>query len=252
MSIISIISQMALGNSSGGGSVLPEITNPLFIFMGESNSNGEALNTDATVEELAPTSAVRIGNIYNYTFADLDIGTNNVGDFSTTHGWELQLANLVRNSQFSVSQVHLVKTGYGGTRIVDWIGTAHYTELSARINGALSIEPAFTPIGFLTIGINDALNGDGTADATYKSQMIQFITDVRADFGATIPFIITKLPTAYNRYDNEIEQICSELPYCWFVEVSDLTMEDLYHWNYSGMKTIADRMITALLANYTI
>src|SRR5689334_9823752 len=54
----------------------------VFVFAGESNSGGIALNSDATETELAPRSSVQIMNLYSGTFAfeTLDIGFNNLVD----------------------------------------------------------------------------------------------------------------------------------------------------------------------------
>lgn len=233
--------------------VIPSITNPLFIFMGESNANGEALNSSATVGELASSNAVRMLNIFSYLFEDLDVGTNNWGDFSTTHGWELELANLVRANTFSMAQVHCVKTGYGGTHMSVWLGgSGLYIELAARVNAALSIDPTFQPIVFFSLGINDALGGTPTSTATWKSQVLEFFSTIRTDFVADMPIIMTKLPTAYNMYDTTMDQICTEIANCWTVETSDLNLLDAYHWDYGAMKTMTDRMVTKVLQNYTI
>lgn len=253
MSIKSIISQIAGGYSPGGTTDLPGITNPLFIFMGESNSNGEALNSSATSEELAPTSVVQILNIYTYLFEDLDIGVNNDGDYLTTHGAELELANMTKANDFAVSQIHLVKTGYGGTRMSQWLGgSGLYVELAARVNAALSIDPTFTPIIFFSLGINDALYGTPTDNATWKSQVLEFFSNVRTDFGANIPIVMTHLPTAYNRYDSTMDEICTEIPYCYTIETADLNLVDAYHYDYLGQKAIAQRSVAKIKEHYTI
>lgn len=260
MSLISIISHLSGGydNSTPVIPPTPDKANPLFIFSGESNSGGRALNSSATVGELAARSSVRILNNTSLLFEDLNIGTNNLIDHAglesqstTEHSWELGLANLIEANVFSVSQVHLVKAGQGGSTISQWGDPSTYwTKFKDRVDAALEIDATLFPILFYTHGINDALAG--TSTATWKSATIAHFAKIRARYGSTLPIIWPKLMTEFSAYNTAIDEVAAVTDYCWTVETTDLPLLDAYHWNYDGMKTMAKRMIAKLLDNYTV
>lgn len=231
---------------------------PLFIFNGESNSGGRALNSDATGPELAARSSVRILNNTTLLFEDLDIGTNNlighVGlgmDLSTIHGWELGLANDVESGTFTQSQVFLVKTGQGGSTIAQWAdGLSYWDTAKARIDAAMAINPSFFPILFYSQGINDAVGG--TSTATWKAATAAHWAKIRARYGADMPIICTKFMTAYSTFSTALDEVVASTANCWSIVTEDLPLQDGAHWNYSGMKSMATRMINKLKENYTI
>jgi hypothetical protein len=71
----------------------------------ESNSGGAPANTDAAAWELiARNPKLKFWNVNTQVFEQYDPGTNNNLDHwllgSTTHGWELQLANLIERREF--------------------------------------------------------------------------------------------------------------------------------------------------------
>lgn len=246
---------MAGGADNTAPPELPDITNPLFVFTGESNSAGYALNSGASAGEIDSTSVIRIINNTSLLFEDLDIGTNNLIDQNMpaelTHGWELELTNQVEANAFSVAQVHLVKGGFGASKIVDWADPSTYwTKLKERVDAALAIDPTFTPIIFYSHGINDAIAG--TNIATWKSDTIAHFAKIRTRYGATVPIIWPKLMSTYSSYNTAIDEVAAATSYCWTVETTDLSLRDTNHWDYAGMKTMTQRMISKLLDNYTL
>lgn len=254
MSLINIISQITGGFDDTN--FTQSNSNPLFIFTGESNSGGYALNTSASAPELAARSSVQILNNTSLLFENLDIGTNNLLDHngldpSLTHGWELELSNLVEANTFSVSQVHLVKTGQGASRISEWADPSTYwTKFKDRVDAALVIDPTFVPVIFYSQGINDAING--TNITTWKNNTIAHFAKIRTRYGANIPIIWPKLMSAYATYNTAIDEVVAVTSFCWSVETTDLSLRDANHWDYAGMKTMTQRMITKLLENYTL
>ncbi len=257
MKLINIISQMAGGyDNTAPPPVTPDIVNPLFLFYGESNAEGLASDLDATAPELASTDALRLLNPANLLIEDMDIGFNNYrgeGQEEPTfrHGWELQLANRVRENTFSVSQVHLVKSGFGGKTVAQLSNPSDcWTALTTRMNAALAIDPTLNPILFYSQGINDSIAG--TNIATWKASTVALFAAIRALYGADMPIIWPKLMTGYSTFNTAIDEVAASIENCWTVETTDLSLEDSFHWDYAGMKTMADRMIDKLLENYTI
>jgi len=257
MSLIFVISQMA-----GGVTVTPSIPLiPMIVFSGESNSGGFADNADATVEELAARPALQILNNTSLVFEDLDIGVNNLLGHSglinnpgaTTHGWELELANRATLNEFS-NPVYLVKTGQGGSTISQWgESDTYYTNFKTRIDTAITLRSITGTCPFALFyqqGINDSIAG--TATATWKAATIAHFEKIRTRYGADIPIIFGKLPAIYSTYNTAIDELVSVTSLCWSIETTDLGMKDANHYNYTGMKTMSDRMIDKLLENYTI
>lgn len=252
----------------------------LIIMMGESNSGGLARNNQAVVTELGIRSEVKILNNYNLTFEDLNIsatgnnilehlGPNGIPDVTAPvwagnppHGWELGLANAVRDGKHSKNFVYLIKAGHGGSKlgddrvVNDWIaGSRYFTKFQERYEAATTeiANNGYEPQAYVwyEIGINDCING---VDPTvWKQNFITKITAVR-DFTRTdIPFFITLLPDVaktsdptgvISRFNLQIKDLCQETKNCYWVKSDDchLRENDIYHWDYYGMKLLADRM----------
>lgn len=242
-----------------------EFDTVLIIFNGESNSGGYAQNEDATEAELAPRSAVQILNNYTFAFEDLDIGTNNLLDHynltegGPTHGWELGLANEVEAHVFPQAQVHLVKTGQGGTQIHEWVEpeTGYQAKLVERVTAAKAIldgqGKTYFPVLWYSQGVNDAEAPGYTIDY-WQEKTMQHLADIRALFSATLPILMTYIPpssiSGFDRSDlinARIDLIVASDPHTFAVQTADATMRDTNHWNYLGMKLIASRMIDKTL-----
>lgn len=235
-----------------------------FIFAGESNSGGMALNSSATSDELLPQSQVQILNNNTYVFEDLDIGTNNLIGHTglsngTLHGWELQLANRVKaNSAFYGDTVFLVKTGQGGSQANNWRilcgaycdSTSYLTYFGYfynRVTKADSMLQAkrLRKVIFMSIGINDQLGG--TNVDSFKVEMVRNIRNFRVVTRDTTPIILTKFFGTVTRFDNAIDSIANHMGLARVYTVDgNAPLIDTYHWNYTGMKTIADRLLDKL------
>ena len=123
--------------SRGLSGLFPTV--PLWVFTGESNASGYALNSEATAGELASRSSVRILNNTTLVWQDLDVGTNgNIDggpliDTTLHHGPESALANMIEAGRLSWSSVYLVKSAYAGSVIANWAdGQTRWTDLVSR------------------------------------------------------------------------------------------------------------------------
>lgn len=248
---------------SGGAAAASRYV-PVIIFNGESNSGGHAQNSLATAHELAPRPCIQIFDNAGLTsFQDLDIGTNNLIDHdmftppipSERHGWELGLANSVEAGEWFDSTVYLVKTGQGGSKIADWnVSGAYWQKFLTRTRAALSLlrSQGKVPVIYLwyTLGINDM--GAGTPMATWQSGVQAYFKRVREELGYIPIFAVEFMPgvgmESWNSalhtmaVDDHMLQIidsvgASTIPPGQFAEI--------YHWDYSGMKTLASRLGSA-------
>ena len=267
--ILSTIIILFMSCICGGGqpAVIVTPTAPikklLLIFNGESNSGGQALNTSATSIELAPRPQVQILNNTSFLFEDLDIGTNNtIGHFGitccTTHGWELEIANqVVVNPAIYSDTLFLIKTGQGGSQIDNWkVNCGSYCDTNdlyigkffTRVNSARTLinRSDIMPVIFLSIGINDAISG--TQNDTFKNKLYRHINTLRAITRQTTPVIITKFSAGNTRYNNVFDSVANNmgLQKVYTIDATDATMLDAYHWNYSGLKTITNRLLNVI------
>lgn len=239
----------SLGGGGGGGGSDRQV--PLFVFIGESNSGGFAVNADLTAPQLAARPAVQILNNTSLTFEDLDIGSNNLIGHNglptnATHGWENGLATQVEASEMEVDTAYLVKCGQGGSKVIDWVaGGSYMTTATTRIAAAKALLRAGglipTTYVWMSIGINDAIAG--TPSSTWKSQMLEWFNRVRLACGAYCPIIATYLPATYADYNAALDDIAISDPFFLLVQTSDAALRDSNHWNAAGMALIASRMM---------
>jgi Carbohydrate esterase, sialic acid-specific acetylesterase len=239
-----------------------------FVFAGESNSGGIALNRDALPAELSARSTVQIMNLYSGTFAfeDLKVGYNNLVDhfgLSTNplyvptppngivaHGMELGLANAVEGAAFpGVSSVYLVKTGQGGSRIAEWaVGSVYWTKFLERTNAAKAILPASTRwVVWYSQGINDAIAG--VPIATWKMATIAHLGKLKAQLpGCKI--ILTEFQSmpanaGYPLVNQAIQEIVAGDPTLASVSSVGAATDGGNHWSYAGFR---DTLVPALVA----
>ena len=251
------------GGGSGGGSSVSRYV-PVFVFNGESNSGGLGENSKATAYEIGPRQSVQIfDNTGLATFQTLDIGVNNlVGhdefapqEQANRHGWELGLANSVEAGQWFDSTIYLIKTGQGGSTIAEWnAGGAYWQTFLARVRPALSIlrSQGKTPCIYVwwTLGIND--KGAGTSVATWKSGVQAFFVRLRSELGFVPIFVPTFMVYAgmpdWNTALNEIAAADNMVQIIDSTGAGVISQPDFgsdVHWNYDGMKTLADRLGSA-------
>lgn len=223
----------------------------IIVATGESNSGGYGDNADASAGELASRSEVQMWNVNTSTFENLDIGTNNNLDHSglasTSHGWELQLANDVASGVWSQNPMYYVQTGQGGTTIASWAeGGSPWTKFLARINAVKSYCSAnsITPewVIWVSLGINDAL---GTTNVTtFKTDFIAWLNRIKTECPSP-KIVLNELPPSYTAYTTAIREIADSETDVTFVYTQDLTggaLRDDSHWSYSGLKTLSTRM----------
>ena len=227
-----------------------------FVMTGESNSGGIGPNSDATPQELAPRSAVQIENLTSgaFLFENLDIGTNNLRDhaglegyYDTSHGFELQLANLVEAHYFPDNdQVYLVKTGHGGSTISQWgVGDTYWTKFLQRTAAAKTQIPANRQwVVWLSLGINDSISG--TPTSTWKTAMVAHLNKIKADLPGAI-IIMTEFQSmpagsGYPAYNAVIRELAAQQPNVFSVDTTGAGTDGANHWLYAGLKQVTNSL----------
>lgn len=257
---------IAAGGAVGDCLVAKYVEVPVFLFMGESNSGGIALNSSATSNELASRKEIVIWNNVARSFQNLDIGTNNLSAhaglesyYGLTHGFELELANQIRDS-FGLSYAYLLKAGQGGSTISQWDdGDPYQITLENRID---SVTTALAARGqkpkwviWCTFGINDAIAG--TSASTWKTAMLNWFTRVRTlcGGGTSIPIVMTRIMrtnSSYQAIDDKIVEIANEQSFVSAASITGATLRDANHWDYAGMKLISSRMAAITLDSFGV
>lgn len=233
-----------------------------FIITGESNSGGQALNSQAGSSELATTAAVQILNNTTNLLQSLTIGTNNVLGHSgitvgTTHGFELELANLVKaNPTLFGTEVYLTKTGQGGATLLQFeVGNAagyfntHSTRISTMKTRLAAIGVTnYKPIIILTIGLNDI--GAGTTAANFKIKLANHISNLRYNLNmGNVPVIMpdfTSMPN-WTTYNTAMTELTQTIPNIYVVSSSGATLKDVSHWDCAGYKLVMQRMMNVIV-----
>lgn len=226
-----------------------------FVFTGESNSGGLAANSLAQSSELSPTTRVQVLNNNSLVFENLDIGTNNLIDHygltpafsATAHGFELQLANLVKAGAFPNNpNVYLVKTGQGQSLLSQWnTGGSYWTKFQSRTTAAKTqISQPTQWIVWYSLGINDQIKK--TSVNTFKSETIKHLNKIKAELPGAI-IIMTQFQAMgadFNDYNNALSEIADSEPDVYVVNTVGTTLtRDGYHWEYSGYKEVVARMV---------
>lgn len=250
---VSGINITGTGASSTTTATTSSITQLTIVFTGESNSGGQATNSPATTDELAPTSEVQILNNTSLTFESLDVGTNNnIDHFGLpccgTHGLEIALANAAKANTFPDNpQIHLVKTGQGGSTLSQWnVGGNYWTKFLARTAAAKSFISSPKWVVWMSIGINDFIAG--TTNSNFKTQLIAHINKIKADLPGAI-IILTQFQSmssnsGYPAYNTIMSEVAASEPNVYVVDTTSASLQDGNHWNYAGFKTVGNRMIT--------
>lgn len=221
-----------------------------FIAVGESNSGGYAPNASAFVWELASRPELQMLNTSTLTFQNLDIGTNNnlnhLGLNSTTHGWELELANACKREEFD-RDVYYIQTGQGGSLISEWAGGGYFnTSFLPRVNAAKAIF-GIRPVQYvvwLSIGINDAIAA--TDSYLFKGRLRTLIKDIKDQLPGVKICLgrIMRTNASYEAIDDRITEFADD-PAIRIVSINSLTTDGGNHWDYQGMRGFSERMLDA-------
>lgn len=230
---------------------------PVILFLGESNSGGQADNADLSATDIDPFPGIKIYNIYKNKFEVLHVGVNNqINHYNNTltdsirltdHGWEVGLQHDYKS--YGQSSLYLVKGGQGGSTVDQWEATDTFAILlQQKINGARAQLRAQNkePVWYIwfSFGINDALAATDTL--TFKDNTLEWLERVRDSLHQNAPVFATEISdmgiSGFPSYDRQLDTLASIYDWFYIVPTVGLGREDNNHWNYIGMDTIARRM----------
>lgn len=249
--------------SGSAGACTGSSVSELIVIWGESNAAGTASNSPASAAELAPRPSVQILDNNTLAFADLDVGSNNNIDTGSNadseHGLELELANQVDAGELK-SPVYLVKVGFGGARVQDWLpggSKAYWNKLTSRMDAATSaLKAANTPYRITvwqSIGLNDLFSEwyDDRANTwkLFKADLDAFKQAFRDKYAPNAPFVMQKFHDdsswAFD-WNFVFDQEATEDPRVKTVDETGTTYwEQNVHWDYGGFKVLTPRFVKA-------
>jgi len=259
-----VASSVVSASGASGGSVPP--TAILNVAFGESNSGGYADNTDAQSWEIGSRAELQMWNVNTNVFENLDIGTNNnldhAGLGSSTHGWELGLANRVRQGYFGDLDAYYLQTGQGASTIAQWsVGNAsgYWTKFLSRTNEAKTAlgSTNYATYVWLSLGINDALAGTPLSNAKYKAGIEELISRIKVQLPSA-KFLLFGLPpvnATYTDYSTQLSDIATADSDCTYIAATTpvaVDMKDTNHWSYKGMKRLAARGVDQICTGLSL
>jgi len=227
----------------------------VFVFAGESNAGGQAVNASASAAELAARPSVQILNNTSLEFESLDVGTNNLIDHfgltdNATHGMEIGLANEVDAGSFpGRSTVYLVKTGQGGSTIGEWDdGDPYWDTFLERIAAAKELlGESVRWVVWYSQGINDAIAG--TAAATWKAATVAHLAKIQTELPGCVVVMTEFQGLSNGSYTTQIREIAAADAAVSSVDLTGAATDGGNHWSYAGFKnTVVPAMVAATLA----
>lgn len=232
----------------------------LIVAFGESNSGGVANNAHAASWEVAARPELRMWNVTTGVFEDLDIGTNNNLDHngltSATHGWELGLANRIRQGYFD-RPVYYLQTGQGSSDVSEWaVNHPFWITFLTRVAAVKAAISRFQPVVWISLGINDAVIG--TPTATFKAGLIDIIARIKALLPLAKIYMTTLPPVDALHIANSVaiqEVAAADPTNLRVIDVLNpvaLPMGDTYHWNYIGQRRLAARFVEAMADDFPL
>lgn len=241
---------------------------PVIIITGESNASGESDNGCATGTELGARPLVQIMQSSG-VFQDLNIGANNnMTTLTTVHGAELELANQATNTlRFHGKTVYLVKTGVPGLRISQiQPGQPNYDTITRRVDNALAILNSRGKTPVICIwhfqGVNDAINHQDPVQWRILTQNLFNLLRARYSAYGYMPIAAARIPvttqtgTDADSLNKELDTM--SIPRSNFMysiqtpsgpvssSCTDSVETGGIHWNYLGMKSIANKMMNTM------
>lgn len=247
----------AIAQTKDSGTI-SSVPQPLvFVITGESNSGGIGKNADASAKELEPRACVQIMNLAagNFRFENLRIGHNNLRDhhrlekfYDSHHGLELGLANQIEAGVFpGHERVYLIKTGQGGSRIAQWAESSpsgfwkKFRERTEAAKQQLSDQPQW--VVWFSLGINDAI--DRAPIKLWKSRVCSHLARIRQQLPGAVIVMTQFQSMGYPEINQALAEIAQEEDDIITVDSTGASLRDKNHWNYSGLKTVAERMTIA-------
>lgn len=251
----------AIISAFGGISAAQAAEVKVFLLGGQSNMLGRAPVSGLPVELQGPQSDVLFfggsDGTAGTTLTPLQPDGKNPGEFGPEVTFGRTMADAFPTTQFA-----LIKYAAGGTALYnDWAPDtgsgpgAQYNLFQQTVTDGLaalhSAGHTTDIIGMLWHqGESDAIEGQ---EANYQTNLTNFISDVRSNYGTDLPFMIGEIrrqSTATNTVADAQVAVGAADPNSTFVQAADLSFLDTYHFDAASMTTLGERYANSYASNY--
>ena len=233
----------------------------VFLMGGQSNMLGRAPVSGLPVELQGTQNDLLLfggsDGTAGTTLTALQPDGKNAGEF----GPEVTFGRTIADA-FPTTQFALIKYAAGGTALYnDWAPDSgsgdgpQYALFQQTVTSGLQAlqDAGYTPdiIGMLWHqGESDAIEGQ---QANYETNLTNFISDVRSNYGTDLPFMIGEIrrqSTATNTVADAQVAVGAADPNATFVQAADLSFLDTYHFDAASMITLGERYANSYALNY--
>lgn len=141
------------------------------------------------------------------------------------------------------------RPGRAGSIISEWgVNGTYYRKFQSRMRAALSLlrKAGKVPLIYMwyTLGLNDA--NAGTPEPTWLAGIQELHARMRSEFGYFPIFMPHFMPGANGyAFNDSIDDYAAADNMLFAVDSTGCTLVDGLHWDYSGMKLLAQRLTTA-------
>jgi hypothetical protein len=240
----------------------------VFLIGGQSNADGRATTGDlptTPVDFQSPQADIpyhyRTAGMGAPTTTTLRPGTSNTGGFGPeiTFGHHLAL----RLGADATQRVALIKYAVGGTSLAtDWFpggdattagdGPRYVTFQQTVTSGLAALQAAF-PGATLSLEGMIWMQGEsdtGSAATAYADHLTAFLADLRATYGANLPFVVGRLSSGQTAVPavslaavrSAQVQVAAADPWTGWVDTDDCPLlGDALHFNAAGQQLLGER-----------
>lgn len=239
-----------------------------FVIAGQSNASGRGRTTAAgATPETALPGVWMFANDYVWKRAyepvddpsgQIDAVSDDTANLTPGYGHSFGV-RAANGLVVAGRRIDLIPCAMGGTSMSEWMpgvdrldrttlyGSCNYRRSVACVDGA--------PTAILYYG-----HENQAGDADYAAQWAALITEFRADFGASVPFIYCQLAKHTDSGQCHLQHLSAEVQRkqetgsgdatsmsgMYMVPTFDLSLIDQIHLNETGQKTLGDRIALAI------
>lgn len=238
-----------------------------FLIMGQSNASGRGLITPATATP-SDASIYLYGNDYTWKRAyepiddpagQVDLVSDDSGNILASlgngHSFALQCA---RGLMADGRRIDLIPCAKGGSSMSEWMPGGDRSD-RATLYGSANYRRAQAIVSSVT-GILYFGHENQAGDPTYATQWANLVTELRTDFGASVPIFYCQLAKHSNATSNanqhataEVQRLqengsghASSITGCYLIPTFDLPLIDQIHLNDTAQRIVGDRMALAI------
>ena len=233
----------------------------VFLMGGQSNMRGRASVDGLPQSLLDPQGDILICRGSQGTVGDrLEFLSPNsphlddTGSFGPDLTFGRTIADAFPGADFALLKYAVGGTSLGGGWNID-SGSVYQDFRQTVANGLALLEAdGYQPeiVGMLW---HQGESNIGNTQEQYEAVLSEFIADIRARYGANLPFMIGEIGQIVDGSEIIVaaqQAVATVDPYAVFVPASDLSFQDQFHFSTAGMVTLGERFANYYSANFEV